>query len=78
MKRAGERQLRFVYYTTAATAERILRNAEVWMRNAMTMNDSMETRHGLKCLIDAYRGEPGVRLKQVLAPHFPSRMASAS
>jgi hypothetical protein len=76
MKQARERGSRFVYYTSAATAERILSKAEIWMRNAMTMNDFMETRHGLTCLVDAYRGKPGTRLKEVLAPHFPSLCAT--
>jgi len=72
MKQARDRGSRFVYYTSAATAERILRKAEIWMRNAMTLNDAMEARHGLNCLINAYDGGVGMRLKQALTPHFPS------
>ena len=36
-----------VYYTTAETAKNILRNQELWMRNASVMNDFSEVRFAL-------------------------------
>jgi hypothetical protein len=50
---------RFVYYTTADTAARILANREVWMRSTTAMNDYMEVEHGFECLNAAYKAEPG-------------------
>lgn len=37
---------RFVYYTTADTAMRILKSREFWLRNALLMNDFSEIAHG--------------------------------
>ena len=52
---ALENNLRFVHYTTADTAIKIIRSKEVWMRKATSMNDFMEIQHGLDCLIPAYK-----------------------
>jgi hypothetical protein len=41
---------RFVHYTTAETGLKILTNAELWMRNASTMNDLSDVRYGLDCI----------------------------
>ena len=49
---------RFVYYTTADTASRILGNRQVWMRSTTAMNDYMEVEHGFDCLNAAYKAEP--------------------
>jgi len=38
---------RFVYYTDADTAMKIIRKREVWLRNALVMNDALEVRYGL-------------------------------
>jgi len=46
---------RFVYYTSAETAISILKNNEIWMRNATCMNDYSEVNYGLDCLSKAYR-----------------------
>jgi len=62
---------RFVYYTTADIAASILRNQQIWMRNAMAMNDFMEITHGFECLNAAYKGEPGNFFKDVLDSCFP-------
>ncbi|MBI1328113.1 MAG: DUF2971 domain-containing protein [Alphaproteobacteria bacterium] len=45
---------RFVHYTTAECATSIIRNKEIWMREASCMNDFMEVEHGLGCLRTAY------------------------
>ena len=54
---------RFVHYTTAEAAVSILRNREIWMRNATTMSDFMEVEHGFQCLNEAYKGAPGELFK---------------
>lgn len=46
---------RFVHYTTADTAMRIFEHQEIWMRNALVMNDFMEIEHGFECLNAAYK-----------------------
>ena len=43
----------FIYYTTAATALKALRNREIWMRLSGVMNDHSEVQHGLNCLSTA-------------------------
>ncbi len=52
---ATRRNQRFVYYTSADTAMRILRNGEIWMRKSHQMNDYREIEHGFDCLNDAYK-----------------------
>lgn len=51
---AQSRQQRFVYYTSADTAMRILCNREIWMRKSHLMNDYREVEHGFECLREAY------------------------
>lgn len=64
-------KVRLVHYTSADVAVSILRNREVWMRNATTMNDYMEVEHGFECLNHAYKGEAGQMFKKVLDENFP-------
>jgi hypothetical protein len=52
---ATQRNQRFVYYTSADTAMRILRNGEIWMRESHLMNDYREVEHGFDCLNEAYK-----------------------
>lgn len=65
-ERVRRTQLRFAYYTTAATAIKILQNHEIWMRNARVMNDFLEVEHGLACLSRAYNSTPGTALKATI------------
>lgn len=51
---AQRRNQRFVYYTSADTAMRILRNGEIWMRKSHLMNDFREIEHGFECLRGEY------------------------
>lgn len=51
---AQRQNQRFVYYTSADTAMRILRNGELWMRKSHLMNDFREIEHGFECLRGAY------------------------
>jgi len=66
---------RLVHYTSAEVAVSILKNREVWMRNATTMNDYMEVEHGIECLHHAYKGEAGQLFKKVLDENFPGAAA---
>ena len=45
---------KFVHYTSADTAMRILLNGEIWMRKSHLMNDFREIEHGFECLRNAY------------------------
>jgi hypothetical protein len=57
--------IRFVHYTSAEAAMRILKSKSVWMRNSSCMNDYMEVRHGLALLTSTYK----VRLASSLKLH---------
>jgi hypothetical protein len=61
---------RFVYYTTADTAMKILGNRQIWMRSTTAMNDYMEVEHGFECLNTAYKGEAGNVFKSTLDTCF--------
>ena len=51
---------RFVHYTTADKAMKLLSNREVWLRKSTRVNDFMEIEHGLNCLSSAWRkNKPG-------------------
>ncbi len=63
---------KFVHYTTAENALKIIRNQEVWFRNTSVMNDYMEVRHGVFCLSRAYASPSGRRLKNILDQIHPN------
>ena len=50
---------RFVHYTSASAAMKIIETKTFWMRKTSCMNDYMEVDHGLHCLGAAYDGEAG-------------------
>lgn len=62
---------RFVHYTRAEAAMNILRKRQVWMRKSTCMNDFMEVRHGLNCLLKTYSSAAGDRFKLTLDNLFP-------
>lgn len=62
---------RFVHYTSAEAAVNILRQREVWLRNAKYMNDYREVEYGLECLFDAWRSPSGIRLQSFLNQLHP-------
>ena len=47
LRKLTDEQSRFVYYTNAETALKIIRNKEIWFRNAAVMNDFSEISYGL-------------------------------
>lgn len=64
--------LRFIQYTSAEAAMGIIRNNEVWLRNAQCMNDYSEVEHGLNCLITAFKSEEkGKAFQALLNSIFP-------
>jgi hypothetical protein len=46
---------RFVHYTNAETATKIIRGNAVWMRKSSLMKDYREVEHGFQCLAAAYQ-----------------------
>src|ERR1039458_4464080 len=46
----GDEQLRFVHYTSAEAALKIIRSKRLWMRNTTCMSDYREVRHGYDIL----------------------------
>lgn len=61
---------RFVYYTTADTATKILKSRQIWLRNTAVMNDYSEVQYGFQCLNDAYKTEPGKNFNTALNTCF--------
>lgn len=66
--RAGK--TRFVHYTSAEAAVRIIQNREVWMRRTSTMNDYMEVEYGFECLNRAYKSDAATSMKGALEEEF--------
>lgn len=66
-----ENDRRFVHYTSADTALKILRNGELWLRNAAVMNDFSEIAHGLDLITTAFAGEAGDRFKAAIEAVHP-------
>jgi hypothetical protein len=74
---AGGRRL--VHYATAEAAYKIIANKQVWLRNALLMNDFSEIEHGLNCLQAAWVSSSGVRLQKWLdgaAPGLREQLVS--
>jgi DUF2971 family protein len=70
MLRAFATEQRFVYYTSADTAMRILLNGEIWMRKSHLMNDFREIEYGFECLREAYKKHKA-RMDAVFESLFP-------
>jgi Protein of unknown function (DUF2971) len=62
---------RFVHYSSADAAMKMITNREVWMRKASCMNDFSEIDYGSLCLRAALRSAEGNRLVEVLERLFP-------
>ena len=50
--------LRFVHYTSADAALKIIRSKRVWMRNTMCMSDYREVQHGFDMIAKFFADEP--------------------
>ncbi|MGD9915556.1 MAG: DUF2971 domain-containing protein [Rhizobiaceae bacterium] len=64
-------RIRFVHYSSAEAAMKMIGNGEVWMRRASLMNDFREVDYGIECLSSAYRSQHGDRFKKMVDDHFP-------
>lgn len=67
---------RFVHYTNADTALKIICNEEVWMRKSTCMNDFMEIEHGFDCLKRAYSNQKAkfISVFDSAFPDFSSKL----
>jgi hypothetical protein len=70
VKRVATQRIRFVHYTTAEAATKILNSAEVWMRSSSCMADFREIDYGLECLDGAYKSKMGDELRVTLDELF--------
>lgn len=66
LERVRQSGVRFAHYTSAETGLKILRSEKILLRNSTLMNDFSEIRHGMDCLLAAYNGSLGARLKAAL------------
>jgi hypothetical protein len=62
---------KFVHYTSADAAAKMLKNHEVWLRQSSTMNDFSEIEHGNSCLHHAWHSEIGNRFRRFLDRLYP-------
>jgi hypothetical protein len=70
-------QKRFVYYTSAETAMKVLQNQELWFRNATVMNDYSEISYGLDLIRTVFNGDEGKRFREAIEDIFPGTMQKA-
>jgi Protein of unknown function (DUF2971) len=68
---AVEKKTRFVHYSSAEAAVKLITNREVWMRKARCMNDFSEIDYGMRCLRDAVHSPEGSYLRTTLDALFP-------
>lgn len=71
------KQTRFVYYTSADTAMKVLRNKELWFRNATVMNDFSEISYGLEMIQKVFSGSEGKRFREAVEGIFLGTIAQA-
>lgn len=64
--RVGKTGTRFVHYTSAESAMKILSSGRMLLRNSTLMNDFSEVQYGLNCLALSYNGPLGERLKALM------------
>ncbi len=61
---------RFAYYTSADTALKIIRNRELWFRNATVLNDFSEISYGLDLMHQTLAGPAGQRFQESVEDVF--------
>ena len=69
---------RFAYYTSADTAMKVIRNEELWFRNAKVMNDFSEISYGLRLIEDTFSGPVGARFREAVDDIFEGTIQQAS
>ena len=68
---------RFVYYTSADTAMKVIRNQELWFRNATVMNDYSEISYGLGLIRAVFSGQEGERFRTAVEDIFSGTIEKA-
>ena len=66
---------RLVHYTSAENAYKIISGQQVWLRNALLMNDFSEIQHGISCLQAAWSDPAGAELRDWLDDAWPGLRA---
>ncbi len=66
---------RLAYYTSPDTAMKIIKNKEIWLRNASVMNDRSEISYGLNMIENALTGEVGKGFRDEINRIFPQTQA---
>ena len=62
----AEDDKKLAYYTNASTAVEIIRNQEIWLRNALLMNDYSELSYGLNLFRNSLNSQAGQEFKDAL------------
>lgn len=62
---------RLVYYTSAEVALDIIKNRELWLRDAACMNDYSEMSYGLQRVADAFSSTAGIEFRSAVDRIFP-------
>ena len=77
---AKKNKNRFVHYTSAYVATQILKQKEIWMRNATVMNDWREIDYGLDCIFGVMAdGIPeGDAFKKAIESVYPDAWGEVS
>ncbi|MBO9436307.1 DUF2971 domain-containing protein [Ruegeria sp. R13_0] len=70
MSEVAETGQRFAYYTNADTALKILRNQELWFRNATVLNDFSEISYGIELMHSTLSGPSGQRFEESVEDIF--------
>lgn len=66
VKVLAEQQNRLAYYTSAETAQKILKNSELWLRNSTLMNDFLEVSYGIEIIRQGLASAQGEKFKNAL------------
>ncbi|OWU84458.1 hypothetical protein ATO6_12240 [Oceanicola sp. 22II-s10i] len=74
----AENGKRFAYYTSADTAMQIIRNKELWFRNATVMNDFSEISYGLELIGAVFSGNEGENFRNAVESIFPGIIGEAN
>lgn len=69
---------RFSYYTSAETAMKVIRNEELWFRNATAMNDFSEINYGLSLIQNVFSGTEGEKFRQEVESILPDTINMAN
>lgn len=67
----ARRSIRLAHYCAAESAVSIIRNQEIWMRNAAMMNDFTEVEYGLRLLMEFYKARTGAEFRHAVDAALP-------